>query len=189
MQIYGVEQCIPQSKKLVPHLASRSNYVMYYCNLKQYLNMGMCLTRIHCVFAFHQSPWLKPYISLNTEKRKVAGNEFQKDFIFGMSWENRQNWQHVELVRNRDRLSTFCAKPSFKNFKIFSRNLVGGEFLKTCIQMSNYPPTHPPLPEAKCQSLGQNERRVCFFTSGRVYQPVPKDVLSVHIRWCGEKDS
>ena len=37
---------------------------------------------------------------------------------------------------NRDRLKTLCAKPSFKTFTIFSSNLVGVEFLKTCICMN-----------------------------------------------------
>jgi hypothetical protein len=32
------------------------------------------------VLEFAQSPWLEKYISLNTEMRKRAANDFEKDF-------------------------------------------------------------------------------------------------------------
>ena len=35
--------------KLVPNLQDRTHYVVHYRNLKQYLDLGMRLTKIHCV--------------------------------------------------------------------------------------------------------------------------------------------
>ena len=56
--------------KLVPNLRDKTNYVVQYRNLKQYLKLGMRLTKIHRVLVFQQCPWLKSYIDFNTEKRK-----------------------------------------------------------------------------------------------------------------------
>ncbi len=66
--------------KLVPNLQDKINYVVHYCNLKQYLTLGTKVTKIHRVLVFQQCPWLKSYIDFNTEKRKHAANDFEKDF-------------------------------------------------------------------------------------------------------------
>ena len=141
--IYGDEKHIPSSKKLVPHLGPRRKYVIHYRNLKQCLEHGLQVTRIHRVLTFHQSAWLEPYISLNTEKRKLAANAFEKDFfklmnnsIFGKSCENMRNRRNIELVTSDDRLAFLSARPSFKRIKIFNNNLVGVEYAKTSIKMT-----------------------------------------------------
>ncbi|KAK3755479.1 hypothetical protein QZH41_017633 [Actinostola sp. cb2023] len=41
----------------------------------------MKLTKVHRVLGFDQSPWLKTYIDFNTEKRKHARNDFEKDYF------------------------------------------------------------------------------------------------------------
>ena len=69
------------TKKLVPNLNDKSKYILHYRNLKLYLSLGMTIKKIHRVLAFNQSPWLKPYIDFNTNKRKAATNDFEKDFF------------------------------------------------------------------------------------------------------------
>ena len=69
------------TEKLIPNLNSKEKYVVHYRNLKLYLSLGMKLTRIHKVVTFRQTPWLRQYIDFNTEKRKKAKNDFEKDFL------------------------------------------------------------------------------------------------------------
>ena len=42
--------------KLVPNLRDKTNYAVHYRNLKQYLKLGMRLTKIHRVLVFQQRP-------------------------------------------------------------------------------------------------------------------------------------
>ena len=49
-------------------------------NIKQAIKYGLKLKKVHKAIAFHQEAWLKPYIDMNTELRKNAKNDFEKDF-------------------------------------------------------------------------------------------------------------
>ena len=118
--------------KLVPNLNDKNRYVVHYRNLKQYLSLGMKLSKIHRVLSFKQSPWLKSYIDFNTDKRKQARNDFEKDFyklmnnsVFGKTMENLRKRVKIELVNNQKRAMKLSVKPSFQGFRIFNEDLVG----------------------------------------------------------------
>ena len=68
-------------KKLIPNLNNKTKYVLHYRNLQLYLSLEMKLTKIHRALQFKQSDWMKKYIDFNTEKRKSAPNDFDKDFF------------------------------------------------------------------------------------------------------------
>ena len=48
---------------------------------KQALNHGLVLKKVHRVIQFNWKGWLKPYINMNTELRKKAKNDFEKEFF------------------------------------------------------------------------------------------------------------
>jgi hypothetical protein len=104
--------------------------VLHYRNLKLYVNLGIKVSKIHRIISFTQSRWLKPYIDFNTEKRKAAKNEFEKNFyklmnnsVFGKTMENIRKHQDVQLVNNTRKLRRLSSKPNFKSFKIFTDQL------------------------------------------------------------------
>lgn len=57
------------SNKLVPHLFEHKNYVIHYRNLKFIVDLGVEVRAVHKVLSFEQSPWMKPYIDFNTDKK------------------------------------------------------------------------------------------------------------------------
>ena len=61
---------IEKVKELVANLHDKTEYVIHIRNLKQALNHGLVLNKIHRVIKFNQNPWLNPYIDFNTNLRK-----------------------------------------------------------------------------------------------------------------------
>ena len=72
---------VNKCKKLVCNLFNKKKYVAHINSLKQALNHGLKLKIIHRVIEFNQEAWLKPYIDMNTELRKAAKNDFEKDLF------------------------------------------------------------------------------------------------------------
>lgn len=69
----------PSTTKLVPNLRPKEKYVAHYRNIKFYAKQGLKITRIHRGIKFIQKPWLKAYIDKNTELRRLAKCEFEKN--------------------------------------------------------------------------------------------------------------
>ena len=72
---------INKSKKLVYNLYNKKKYVTHINTLKQALNHGLKFKKIHRAIEFNQEAWLKPYTDMNTELRKLAKNDFEKDLF------------------------------------------------------------------------------------------------------------
>ena len=54
-------------EKFVTNLHDKTEYVIHKRNLKQALNHGLVLKKVHRVISFNQDEWLKAYIEMNTE--------------------------------------------------------------------------------------------------------------------------
>ena len=96
---------INKCKKLVCNLYDKKKYVAHINTLKQALNHGLKLKKIHRVIEFNQEAWLKPHIDMNTELRKLAKNDFEKDLfklmnnlVFGKTMGNIRKHREIRLV-------------------------------------------------------------------------------------------
>ena len=66
---------INNTKKLVSNLNDKKNYIVHINVLKQGLDHGLKLRKVHRVnrvIEFDQEAWLKEYIDVNTELRKKS---------------------------------------------------------------------------------------------------------------------
>ena len=72
---------IDKCKKLVCNLRDKKRYVLHIRPLKQALDYELKLEKFQRIIEFNQKSWLKPYIDMNTELRKIAKNDFEKDFF------------------------------------------------------------------------------------------------------------
>ena len=106
--------------------------------LKQALNHGLKLKRVHRVIRFNQKVWLKPYIDMNTELRKNAKNEFEKNFfklmknsVFRKTMENVRNHRDIRLVTSDKRRKRFVSEPNYHSHKKFPNHLMALEMKKT----------------------------------------------------------
>lgn len=127
-------------KKLVPHLGSRVNYICHYLILKQALEHGLNLVKINRVLEFKQSSWLASYINHNTELRKIANNDFEKDLyklynnsVFGKTMENVRKRINIKLVTDERKLEKLILQPNCINWTIYNESLAAIHFAKTKI--------------------------------------------------------
>ena len=96
---------IDKCEKLMCNLHNKKKYDEHIRLLKQALNHGLKLKRVHRIIKFNQKAWLKPYIDMNTELRKLAKDDFEKDLfklmnnaVFGKTMENIRKHRNIKLV-------------------------------------------------------------------------------------------
>ena len=121
---------VNKCKKLVCNLFNKKKYVAHINALKQALNHGLKLKKIHRVIEVNQEVWLKPYIDMNTELRKVAKNDFEKDLfklmnnsVFGKTMENIRKHRDIKLVTTDKKRSKLVSEPNYHTINLISEDL------------------------------------------------------------------
>ena len=87
------------NEKLVANLDDKTEYVIHIKNLKQVLNHGLVLEKVHRIIKFSLKAWLKSYIDMNADLRKKAMKKtffkLMNDSAFKKSIENvRKNYKY-----------------------------------------------------------------------------------------------
>ena len=121
---------IDKCKKLVCNLRNKKKYVVHINSLKQALNHGLKLKKVHRIIEFNQEAWLKPYIDVNTELRKVAKDDFERDLfklmnnsVFGKTVENIRKHRDIKLVTtDKKKKISFRTKLSYD--KLYFRRFI-----------------------------------------------------------------
>ena len=124
------------------NLRDRKKYVVHISILKQALNHGLKLKKVHRVIEFNQKAWLKKYIDRNTELKKKASNDFEKDFfklmnnaVFGKTMENVRKHRDIKLVKTDHKRNKLVSEPNYHTMKLISENLSIIEMKKVKVKM------------------------------------------------------
>ena len=116
----------PKDQKLILDLHDKNIYIVYYKTLKFYETMGIKIKKIHRTISFDEEAWLKEYIDNNTENRKRATCDFEKDIwkllnnsFYGKTVENQRNRMSVKFSNEEKETKRLISKTNFTSCKIF----------------------------------------------------------------------
>ena len=117
--------------------------VVHIKSLKQALNHGLKLKKIHRIIEFNQKAWLKPYIDMNMELRKLAKDDYEKDLfklmdnaVFGKTMENIRTHRDIKLVTTDKKRNKLVSEPNYHTMNYISEDLSIIEMNKTRVKMN-----------------------------------------------------
>ena len=134
---------INKCRKLVCNLYNKNNYDVHIRSLKQALNHELVLMKVHRVVEFNEESWLKEYTGMNTELRKQAKSDFEKDLfklmnnsVFGKTMENVGKHRDIILVTTDNRRNQLISERNYHTTKWFLENLLVIEMKKIKVKMN-----------------------------------------------------
>ena len=118
---------IKKFNKLVCNISDKKSYVVFIRALKQALNQGVILKKVHRVIPFNLEAWFEPYIDMNTKLKTEAKNDFEKEFfrlknnaVFGKTMKNVRKQRHIKLVTKDKRRNQLTSESNYHTTKSFS---------------------------------------------------------------------
>ena len=125
------------------NLRINKKYVVHIRSVKQALNDGLKLKKVHRTIEFNQESWPKPYIDMNTELRKISKNDFEKDLfklmnnaVFGKTMENAKKHRDTKLVTTDKKRSKLVSEPNYHVMNYISEDLSIIEMKRTKVKMN-----------------------------------------------------
>ena len=118
-------------------------YVVHIKSLKEALNHGLKLKRVHRIIEFSQKAWLKSYIDMNTELRKLAKDDFEKylfklmnNAVFGKTMKNIRKHRDIKLVTTNKKRNKLVSEANYHTINYISEDLSIIEMNKTKVKMN-----------------------------------------------------
>ena len=129
---------INKCRKLVCNLYDKNNYVVHIRSLKQTLDHGLILKKVHRVIQ------LNTEYNMNTELRKQAKNDFEKDFfklmnnsVFAKTMKNVRKHRDKRLVTIDKRRNQLVSEPNYHTATWFSECLLAIEMKLIKVKLNN----------------------------------------------------
>ena len=101
------------------------------------------MKKVHRVIEFNQNARVNLYIDVNTDLRKKAKSDFEKDFFdlmnnaaFGKITENMRKHRDIKLVTTERGRTYLASEPNYHTTKIFMENVLAIKIEKTEILMN-----------------------------------------------------
>ena len=99
--------------------------------MKYYLSPRLIFKKVHKILEFKQSAWVKPYIDFNTQKRKEATNEADKNLfkllnnaVYGKTMENMRKRIKIRITKTQEDFLNYASRPTYISHNIFGKRLV-----------------------------------------------------------------
>jgi hypothetical protein len=152
--LHNIHSCLPflpesvkppgsQNKKLLATLDDKKFYILHYRALKQAMQHGLVVEKIHSVIKFKQSRWMKQYIEFNTYLRQNADNEFDVAFfkymnnaVYGKCIEQLRNRMNIKLISCDKKMNLYLKKATFIDRTIYEENLAAVHLARECVLMN-----------------------------------------------------
>lgn len=130
-------------KKLMCTFYPKKEYLTDFRNLKYYIKLGCIITKVHKVYKYQMSPFLKPYIEYNNNQRAKAKSEAEKNYwklqnnsVYGKMFENVRNRINLKLHNNDEELQKDVTDYRCKAWGIFNDNLFWAEISPKSVKLN-----------------------------------------------------
>ena len=118
---------IENVEKPVGNLYYKTENVIHIRNLKQALNHGLVLKKLHRIVKFKQKALLKCYIDMKTDLRKKEKHDVENFFfqlmnnaVFGKTMENMKKHRAIKLVATEWQINHLMSEPNYNSTKVFT---------------------------------------------------------------------